>query len=70
MHVWLPDLGTVNLSELEQSALEVGHEKNTPTEIIRMFINSGVQAEMKETAQQRPSGEADGCELTRTNTVS
>ena len=58
MHVWLPDLGTVNLEQLEQSATEVGHEKNTPTEVIRMFINSGVQAEMKEKAL--------GGELTRT----
>jgi hypothetical protein len=58
MHVWLPDLGTVNLEQLEQSATEVGHEKNTPTEVIRMFINSGVQAEMREKAL--------GCELTRT----
>jgi len=65
MHVWLPDLGTVNLDQLEQAAAEVGHEKNTPTEIIRMFINSGVQAEMKSEAQAVD----EGCELTRTNTV-
>ena len=66
MHVWLPDLGTVNLGQLERSAEEVGHEKNTPTEIIRMFINSGVQAEMKAQAQEVDGG----CELTRTDTRS
>ena len=66
MHVWLPDLGTVTLDQLERSATEAGHEKNTPTEVIRMFINSGVQAGMKEKALAVD----EGCELTRTDTRS
>jgi len=65
MHVWLPDLGTLNLVQLEEAASEVGHEKNTPTDIIRMFINSGVQGEMRRDAL---AGDA-GCELTRTDSV-
>ena len=68
MHVWLPDLGTVNLYQLERSAEEAGHEKNTPTDVIRMFINSGVQSEMKVKAQAQEVDE--GCELTRTDTRS
>jgi len=60
MHVWLPDLGTENLTQLEDSATDAGHEKNTRLDIVRLFIHSGISKVVVED---------EGTGLTRTNST-